>query len=57
MATASTGRADKGASQAPARTARPCSAPASRSRGSIRPETDDDEDSSVDGPAQRGAQE
>jgi hypothetical protein len=31
MATASAGRADKGSSQAPARSARPCSATASRS--------------------------
>jgi hypothetical protein len=33
MATASAGRADKGLSRAPARSARPCSAPASRSAG------------------------
>ena len=33
MATASAGRAAKGASQASARSARPCSAPASRSSG------------------------
>jgi hypothetical protein len=33
MATASAGRADKGSSRAPARSARPCSATASRSAG------------------------
>jgi hypothetical protein len=33
MATASAGRVAKGASQAPARSARPCSATASRSAG------------------------
>ena len=33
MATASAGRAGKGLSQAPARSARPCSAAASRSAG------------------------
>ena len=42
MATASAGRADKGSSRAPARSARPCSATASRSarkgRGGEEPE-------------------
>jgi hypothetical protein len=33
MATASAGRVDKGSAQAPARSARPCSATASRSAG------------------------
>jgi hypothetical protein len=63
MATASIVRAGKGAglraaalvSTAPL--TRPCSTAVSRSRGNIWPEIDEDEESSVDWPAQRGAQE
>jgi hypothetical protein len=63
MATASVVRAGKGSGRRAAALVsaspltRPCSTAASRSRGSIRPETDEVEDSSVDWPAQRGAQE
>jgi hypothetical protein len=40
MTTASAGRADKGASQAPARSARPCGATASRSADRVGAEND-----------------
>ena len=45
MATASAGRAVKGASRAPARSARPCSASASRSAGKAGAKTSPKPDS------------
>jgi hypothetical protein len=61
MATASAVRAAKGSGRRAAALVsttplkRPCSAAASRSRESIRPDTEEEEKSSLDWPARRGA--